>query len=167
MSASLLVGGNLSKSKSKRAPRSEVSAFALFYDGEGLLFGRKNCGRAVLVGGHVDPGEAPEDAVRREAYEEAMLRVTHLRHLKTFVTRSGRRVVHLFVAVAANLRPQPSAELVSFVRVPLCPKQMKRAKVAAPHRERIRKVLPLLTEATTIGGSESCPLFISLGTTSA
>lgn len=46
-----------------------TTAFVLAFDGDNLLMADQNRG-IDIPGGHIDPGEAPEAAMRREAKEE-------------------------------------------------------------------------------------------------
>lgn len=59
-----------------------------------VLHLHKRLGRWMQPGGHVDPGEAPWEAARREAVEETGLRVRHPAH--------GPRLVHVDVHDAAK-----------------------------------------------------------------
>lgn len=53
-------------------PREEIAtAFVLAFSGDRLLQTHLVKRGWDIVGGHVEAGEAPEEAVRREAYEEA------------------------------------------------------------------------------------------------
>lgn len=58
---------------SDRLPPRELSATALVlaFSGDRLLQTQLVKRGWDLVGGHIEPGESPEEAVRREAYEEA------------------------------------------------------------------------------------------------
>jgi 8-oxo-dGTP diphosphatase len=52
-----------------------TSAGALAFDGDRLLLARLTSRDWDLPGGHVEPGESPEQAMRREVYEEAGARL--------------------------------------------------------------------------------------------
>ena len=58
---------------SSHLPPAELSvtAMVLAFSGQNLLQTRLVKRGWDLVGGHIEPGETPEEAVRREAYEEA------------------------------------------------------------------------------------------------
>lgn len=60
---------------SHQGPNYTADPIILSKDGKLLLILRKN-GKWALPGGFVDDGENPEDASRREAYEETGLAVT-------------------------------------------------------------------------------------------
>ncbi|HEX7735397.1 MAG TPA: NUDIX domain-containing protein [Ktedonobacteraceae bacterium] len=62
---------------SDRLPPLELSATALVlaFSDDRLLQTQLVKRGWDLVGGHIEPGESPEDAVRREAYEEAGVRL--------------------------------------------------------------------------------------------
>lgn len=47
-----------------------------------------------LFGGHLDPGESPEEALRRELLEEISWRVDQVQH--RFTHRHAERVLHFF-----------------------------------------------------------------------
>jgi len=49
-----------------------------------------------LFGGHLDPGEGPEEALRRELLEEICWRVDQVHH--RFTHRHPERVLHFFFA---------------------------------------------------------------------
>lgn len=51
--------------------------------------GRDRRPRWGLPGGHLDPGEAPEDAVRRELFEELHLEVAELQEIGDWSFRGG------------------------------------------------------------------------------
>ncbi len=60
-------------------PRTDPAVIVLVTDGERCLLGRQSNwpeGRYSTIAGFVEPGESLEDAVRREVYEEANLRLS-------------------------------------------------------------------------------------------
>lgn len=67
---------------SSRLPPPEMTATALVlaFDGDRLLQTRLAARGWDIVGGHIEPGESPEETARREAFEEAAaeLRELHL-----------------------------------------------------------------------------------------
>jgi 8-oxo-dGTP diphosphatase len=65
---------------STRLPPGELIATALVlaFDGDRLLQTHLAARGWDIVGGHIEPGESPEQAARREAYEEAGARLREL-----------------------------------------------------------------------------------------
>ncbi|HET8911636.1 MAG TPA: NUDIX domain-containing protein [Ktedonobacteraceae bacterium] len=60
-------------------PRELIAtALVLAFDGDRLLQTHLVARGWDIVGGHIEPGESPEEAVRREAYEEASARLGDL-----------------------------------------------------------------------------------------
>lgn len=78
-------------------------AIAILYQGDRVLFQLRDCkpdivypGHWGLFGGHLDPGESPEIAVRRELQEEIGL---HVSDLKPYGQVADPRVLrHVFSA---------------------------------------------------------------------
>jgi len=65
-------------------PRTDACVIMLVHDGERALLGRQPSwpeGRYSTLAGFVEPGETLEDAVRRETFEEAGIRVGDCRYL--------------------------------------------------------------------------------------
>lgn len=60
----------------------------------------------ALVGGKVDPGETPEQAMVREAWEEARVRLFNLREILTDVSEGGPEP-YLTTAFAADSEGMP------------------------------------------------------------
>src|SRR5579859_8178516 len=54
------------------------TALVLAFDQGRLLQTRLTARGWDIVGGHIEPGESPEEAARREAYEEAYARLKEL-----------------------------------------------------------------------------------------
>lgn len=87
-----------------QAPAPEV-ALVLAYDAAGrLLLGKRNdSGRYTLPGGHLDPGESPEDGARRELKEETGLEahgLARVQHLKP--NAPGGPVLAVYTALVAG-----------------------------------------------------------------
>jgi 8-oxo-dGTP diphosphatase len=60
-------------------PHEMIStAFVLAFDGDRLLQTNLAARGWDIVGGHIEPGESPEEAARRETYEEAGARLKKL-----------------------------------------------------------------------------------------
>jgi 8-oxo-dGTP diphosphatase len=76
---------------SSQLPPREMTATALVFafDGDRLLQTNLVARGWDIVGGHIEPGESPEEAARREAYEEAGARLKELHML-------GYQRLHLF-----------------------------------------------------------------------
>ena len=78
----------------------EVALAMVEQDGRWLLQLRDDVSGIVapgcwgLFGGHLDPGEHPEDALRRELLEEICWRVDQVQH--RFTHRHPERVLHFF-----------------------------------------------------------------------
>lgn len=101
------------------ADPTHVTASAIVADGEGhvVLHLHRRLRKWLQPGGHVDPGERPEDAVLREVLEETGLVGEHHREppdlLHVDVHDGGRGHVHLdlryllLVPAGAPLRPAP------------------------------------------------------------
>lgn len=70
---------------------THVTGSAVVLDGDGrvLLHRHKRLARWLQPGGHVDPGEGPDDAARREVVEETGLTAWH--------PPTGPRLVHVDV----------------------------------------------------------------------
>jgi 8-oxo-dGTP pyrophosphatase MutT (NUDIX family) len=76
------------------AGRMHVTASALVVGPRGTVLHRhKRLGIWLQPGGHIDAGETPDEAARREATEELGLEVAH--------PRSGPRLIHVDVHEAA------------------------------------------------------------------
>jgi 8-oxo-dGTP pyrophosphatase MutT (NUDIX family) len=78
----------------EHAAPTHVTASAIVVGRRGtVLHLHKRLARWMQPGGHIDPGEEPPDAARREAVEELGLEVAH--------PRGGPRLIHLDVHEAA------------------------------------------------------------------
>lgn len=97
------------------ADRTHVTASGIVVGAPGVVLHRhRRLGRWMQPGGHVDPGEAPEDAVVRECVEETGLPVAHpddgplLVHVDVHEAASAH--VHLdlrFLLLAPGVPPAP------------------------------------------------------------
>lgn len=96
-----------------------ITATALIVrDGMVLLGKRTSTTRFALqwdpMGGHLEPGEAPEDALRREVREEAGIEVLRFKFLGTYEdvdsTSGDRFRHHVFVVTGWRGEPRPSPE---------------------------------------------------------
>jgi 8-oxo-dGTP pyrophosphatase MutT (NUDIX family) len=84
----------LSDPYDEHADPTHVTASAIVVGTRGtVLHLHKRLGRWMQPGGHIDPGESPPDAARREATEELGLAVTH--------PADGPRLIHIDVHEAA------------------------------------------------------------------
>lgn len=69
--------------EAKHFPRTDPAIIVLIYSGDRCLLGRQPTwppGRYSIIAGFVEPGESAEDAVMREAMEEAGVRVTNVEY---------------------------------------------------------------------------------------
>ncbi len=84
-------------------------ALVMCYDTEGqLLLGRrKDTKKWTLPAGHIEDGESPEQAARRELFEEAGLQAASLSPLKTVETPHG--TLHFFSAYVGH-EPHPHSD---------------------------------------------------------
>jgi 8-oxo-dGTP pyrophosphatase MutT (NUDIX family) len=86
--------GRLDDPYNERADLTHVTASALVVGRRGtVLHLHKRLGRWMQPGGHIDPGETPPEAARRESIEELGLVVEH--------PADGPRMIHLDVHEAA------------------------------------------------------------------
>ena len=85
-------------------------AIAAFVDGERLLLGHRHPARRWypdcwdLIGGHIEPGESAEEAVRRECREEIAVEILALRRVEVDV---GDETLRAHVYVVSRWRGQP------------------------------------------------------------
>ena len=120
-----------------------------------LLFVRQHrpvVGRETLElpSGHVDPGERPEDAARRELLEETGFDAPKLELLGTLVPDVGRLTNRMWCYFAANVRPSAARhERESGVAV-----------VRLPEREALKRA----TDGTVDHALNLAPLFLALAT---
>lgn len=116
------------------APQTHIAVALLVRDGRGLLAHRHPGRRWYpnvwdLVGGHVEPGETPEQAVRRECVEEIGVTVGALHPLPITLPSTTVRV-HAFLVTEwtgdpANLAPDEHDDLAWFT-----PEQMANLALA-------------------------------------
>ena len=61
-----------------------------------------NIGKCLGIGGHIEKGETPDEALVREVYEETTLRLTNYRKRGTvvFKSESYSELIHLYTAYA-------------------------------------------------------------------
>jgi ADP-ribose pyrophosphatase len=76
-----------------------------------------------IVAGGIDPGEGPEDAVRREMREETGFLPQKVQRLGGFYSAPGYSTEYLYLYLATDLVSSPlraeDTESISLVRVPL------------------------------------------------
>ena len=89
-------------------------AGAMIKDGMVLLVHRSPASRINpdvwdLFGGHVNPGEHPDDALRREAREELGIEVRGLRLLGSVCIEAGLVVVHVYEVSSWDGKPVNAA----------------------------------------------------------
>ena len=97
---------------------THITASAIVTGPKGVLLHRhKRLRRWLQPGGHVDPGEAPEDAALRETYEETGIAAQHPSGGATIVHvdahNGGRGHIHLDVRyrlTAADVEPAPPTD---------------------------------------------------------
>ena len=129
-----------------------IATAALIRDGRVLLAHRHPLRRWYpdcwdLVGGHIEPGESPEQAVIRECLEELGVRIFNPRPLPMTFTNPGI-TMNAFVVThwqgnPVNAAPDEHDQLVWFT-----PADLPHLKLADP------AVLPALQNATRAGTSE-------------
>jgi ADP-ribose pyrophosphatase len=97
-----------------------------------------------LPSGGVDAGEEPEQAARRELFEETGYRAERLEHLASVHTSTGRstEVCHLFLCAAVWDERGPRPEPTEFIQV-----------VELPFEEATRRIREgAITDAATVLG---------------
>lgn len=104
---------------------------ALLVRGDKVLLGRRSADRAWLpgawdiFGGHIEAGETPAEALRRELVEELGVHAVALRELGLLEARDGSWRLRLFAVEAwegepVNRQPQEHAELRWMQREDAC-----------------------------------------------
>jgi len=94
-----------------------------------------------LFGGHLEPGESPEEALRRELLEEISWRVEAVHY--RFTHRNSQRVLHFFYATL--LDPLESLCLREGLDVALAaPEVMRRGLIWSPALQEYRPLAPSL-----------------------
>ena len=87
-----------------------------------------NAGKWIGVGGHIEPGETPEECVRREVAEETGFTVLNARRrgVVRFISDSWEEVMHLFTvdSFSGEMRECAEGELkwIPDERIPLLEK---------------------------------------------
>lgn len=84
-----------------------VAKVAAFRNGLVLMGLRRDDKKWCFPGGHLDEGESPTEAARRELLEETGLRSSGLKALGTKLVKDGKVKVHAF---RAEVDDQPSGE---------------------------------------------------------
>lgn len=84
-----------------------VASVAAFRDGKLLMGQRADDETWCCPGGHVEEGESPEAAARRELREETGLRTSALKKLGSKRVKGGEILVHSF---RADVDGEPSAD---------------------------------------------------------
>ena len=123
----------------------------MVWKGQTLLLGRKapNVGPYPntwhLIGGHVNPGERLEHAVRREIREETGLRVSNVQslgvHEDVALNKHGVRTQYIYLAFASRYRSgtmRPGSDIVElkwFSR-----QALKRIKLNRPTKRLFTKI---------------------------
>lgn len=80
-------GAELFRIKKPDTPHTHLVAYAVFIaDGKILLTDHKRSGLWLPPGGHVEPGEHPQNAVQREAFEELSVKADFLLPDPLFLT---------------------------------------------------------------------------------
>ena len=95
-------------------PRIDPAIIVLVTHGDACLLGRNNgwpAGRFSTLAGFVEPGESLEDAVVREVYEEARVRLTSMRYVSSQPWPFPASAMCGFYAEAENLDSAPSDEM--------------------------------------------------------
>lgn len=86
-----------------------TSAFALAFQGRSILMTNLNSRGWDIPGGHLEPGESPEEAVRREVVEETGVQLADLRFF-------GYQHIRLLAPCPSNYRhPYPDSYQTFFL----------------------------------------------------
>jgi 8-oxo-dGTP pyrophosphatase MutT (NUDIX family) len=108
----------------EHADPTHVTASAIVTGSRGVVLHRhKRMGIWLQPGGHIEPGETPEDAALREVYEETGLALTHppdgprLVHVDVHAAPKGHTHLDLrFLLEAGDADPAPPAHASQDVR---------------------------------------------------
>ncbi|EWS80926.1 acetyltransferase [Brachybacterium phenoliresistens] len=92
---------------------TQIATALLMREGRALLVLRGGARRAYpncwgLVGGHVEPGETPRQAVSRECFEELGTRIADPRRIPMTVTAAGVEM-HTFLVTRWTTEPRNAA----------------------------------------------------------
>ncbi len=88
---------------------------------EFLLVSRSsNPDQFVLPGGHIDPGETPQQAAQRECYEESGVDIlvhAHLSHYNHIKRRGNVKPTRVYLATPISIAPSPEGRDTRWVRI--------------------------------------------------
>lgn len=113
-----------------------VAAVAALKNGKLLMGKRADDGSWCCPGGHMEPGESPHEAARRELHEETGIKVDLLRPLDRKKVKDGEIEVHAFhgdVDGEPTNENDPDAEFTEFRWVD--PKALPRDIIRNLHNE--------------------------------